>query len=460
MTAVLHDSRSAAVAADEDFGRGYRAWLLFLLVAANVLNMADRQGLAAIAPAIKAELGLSDTQLGLVQGLGFAIFYTAMGLPLARLAESRSRVRIVAVSVAIFAVMAAACGTARSFVQLLMCRIGVAIGDAGFGPPVGSLLGDHYPAHRRATVTTIIWLGAPIGAVLGSTGGGWIAQSANWRVWFYVLAVPSVLISALIWFTLREPRRGLADGVAIAPGSPPSMPTVLRFLWAKRSMRHVLIGAALGAITLNGTGQFIARFFVAAYGMGYAEAGRNLGLIGLVSMASGFALGGFGMERLGRTDRRWYALGPGIALIVSAPLLVASFSRADMHAAMPLLIASQIALFVFYTPTLAIAQNMVAASMRASSAFLMAFVLGLVGTGLGPLLVGFLSDLYSHAAFGGDYARLCAGVAADLPACRAASGAGVRHALMTIPIFALWAGVHYCLAARTIVRDLDTVYRP
>jgi MFS family permease len=449
-----------SAAADHEFGRGYRAWLLFLMMAANVLNMADRQGLAAIAPAIKADLGLSDTQLGLVQGLGFAIFYTAMGLPLARLAESRSRVRIVAASVAIFAVMAAACGTARSFVQLLLCRVGVAIGDAGFGPPVGSLLGDHYPASRRATVTTIIWLGAPIGAVLGSTGGGWIAQSADWRVWFYVLAVPSFLLSALIWFTLREPRRGLADGEARVAGPPPSMRAVLGFLWAKRSMRHVLIGAALGAITLNGTGQFIARFFVAAYGMGYAEAGRNLGLIGLVAMASGFALGGFGMERLGRTDRRWYALGPGIALIVSAPLLVASFSRGDIQSALPLLVASQIALFVFYTPTLAIAQNMVGSTMRASSAFLIAFVLGLVGTGLGPLLVGFLSDLYSHAAFGGNYQQVCTGLTAELPACRAASAAGIRHALMTIPVFALWAGVHYCLAARNIVRDLDTVYQP
>jgi MFS family permease len=451
---------SAGSAADTEYGRGYRAWLLFLMLSANVLNMADRQGLAAIAPAIKAELALSDTQLGLVQGLGFAIFYTAMGLPLARLAESRSRVRIVAMSVAIFAVMAAACASARSFTQLLACRIGVAIGDAGFGPPVGSLLGDHYPASRRATVTTIIWLGAPIGAVLGSMGGGWIAQSANWRVWFYVLAVPSVFISLLMWFTLREPRRGLADREVIAPGKPPSMRAVLGFLWAKRSMRHILIGAALGAITLNGTGQFIARFFVAAYGMGYAEAGRNLGLIGLVAMASGFALGGFGMERLGRSDRRWYALGPGIALIVSAPLLVASFSRSNMQSAMPLLIASQVALFVFYTPTLAIAQNMVASTMRASSAFLMAFVLGLVGTGLGPLLVGFLSDVYSNAAFGGDYQRLCAGMAANLPACHAASAAGVRHALMTIPVFALWAGVHYCLAARNISRDLDTAYQP
>jgi MFS family permease len=456
--AAPHQGRPGA--ADSDFGRGYTAWLLFLMLSANVLNMADRQGLAAIAPAIKAELALSDTQLGLVQGLGFAIFYTAMGLPLARLAESRSRVRIIAVSVGIFAVMAAACGTARSFAQLLLCRIGVAIGDAGFGPPVGSLLGDHYPANRRTTVTTIIWLGAPIGAVLGSMGGGWIAQSADWRVWFYILAVPSALLSLLIWFTLREPRRGLADGEAVSPGPPPSMRAVLGFLWAKRSMRHILIGAALAAITLNGTGQFIARFFVAVYGMGYAEAGRNLGLIGLVAMASGFALGGFGMERLARMDRCWYALGPGIALIVSAPLLVASFSRGDMASAMPLLIASQIALFIFYTPTLAIAQNMVASTMRASSAFLIAFVLGLVGTGLGPLLVGFLSDVYSSAAFGGDYARICAGAATDLPACGAASAAGVRYALMTVPIFALWAGVHYCLAARHIVRDLDTVYRP
>jgi predicted MFS family arabinose efflux permease len=454
-------------AAAPTFSRGYRAWLLFLLMVVNALNLADRQGMAATAPAIKAEFHLSDTQLGLIQGLGFAIFYTLLGLPIARLAEVRSRTKIIAVSTLIFAAMVAACGTARNFFQFLGCRIGVAIGDAGFGPPVSSLLGDHYPVRRRASALTIIWLGAPIGALAGSALGGWVAQNADWRTWFYLLSIPGVLVAIAAFFTLRDPPRGFSDpaGTITAGAPPPPMREVLRFLFAKKSMRHILIGAALASMAMNGVGQFLARFIVAQYDVGFAEAGRTVGLIAVVAMASGLALGGFGMDWASKFDRRWYAWGPAIGLVVAAPMFMLAVTQPSLRQCVPLLLAGHVTLFIYYTPTLAMGQNMVGASMRASSAFVISLVLGLVGIGLGPTLIGILSDILAASAFGGDYGTMCPGgsapaaSAADLVArCSDASAAGITRSIVAVSVLFAWAALHYLLASRHLVADLDRRY--
>src|SRR5471030_548147 len=207
---------SQGVKGEEPFSRGYRAWLLAILMLVNLLNLADRQGLAAVAPAIKLDLKLTDTELGLILGLGFAIFYTLLGLPIARLAEHCGRARIIAISSAVFGAFLLLCARSRGFTQMLLARVGVGAGDAGFGPPVASLLGDHYPERRRAAAMTIVWLGAPLGALSGSALGGWIAQNADWRLWFVGLSVPSLLVALLAFFTLREPRRGLHDPIAAA----------------------------------------------------------------------------------------------------------------------------------------------------------------------------------------------------------------------------------------------------
>jgi predicted MFS family arabinose efflux permease len=450
----------------ETHSRGYRAWLLIVLMLVNMLNLADRQGLAAIAPALKLDLKLTDTELGLIQGLGFAIFYTLLGLPLARLAERHSRARIIAASVAVFSAFLLLCSQARSFGQILLFRIGVGAGDAGFGPPVASLIGDHYPARQRASAMTVIWLGAPIGAMAGAMLGGWVAQHADWRWWFIGLSIPSLLIAAVAFFTLREPRRGQFDEIAQA-GPPPSMWEALKFLLRKRSMVHVLIGAGLAATGMNGIGQFWGRYFVSVFEMSMAEAGQLLGIISVVAMASGLALGGFGVERLAKRGRRWFVWGPAIALVLTTPLFLLGITRPTVSTAMGLLLAGHIALFVYYTPTLALAQNMVGASMRASSAFVLSLVLGLVGIGLGPTLVGILSDILAHHAFAaGDFNALCPGgaalagsSAALAKACSAASAAGITQAIGAASLLFAWGGVHYALASRHLERDLDDHYQ-
>jgi len=458
-------AEGTASRADMTFGRAYRGWLLFVLLLVNALNIADRQGMAITAPAIKHDLGLSDTQLGILLGLGFAVFFSLMALPIARLAEHRSRTRIVSIAAGVLGAMLALCGLVQNFWQFLACRIGVGAGDAGFGPPVASLIGDHYPAEKRASVTALVWLGAPIGAIGGSMIGGWLAQDFGWRMWFFAIAVPALVLAIASFLTLRDPPRGMSDGAKPVTAPPPMM-EVIRFLWAKRSFRQLLIGAGIAAISMNALGQFFARYFVANFHIGLAEAGRILGLMAGTAMASGMLLGGFGVERLARTDRRWYARGPAIALVVATPLFILGAMQATVTSAVAILLIGHIALFIFWAPTLALAQNMVGATMRASSAFVVNIVLGLVGIGLGPMLIGILSDAFaSHSFVLGHFAQMCpAGApppdanAALVGACREASAAGVRDAIVAMSCLFAWAGVHYFLASRDLERDLDTHY--
>ncbi len=455
------------VKGEEAFTRGYRAWLLTILMLVSLLNLADRQGLAAVAPAIKVDLKLTDTELGLILGLGFAIFYTLLGLPIARLSEHYSRARIIAISSAVFAAFLFLCSKSRGFTQILLYRVGVGAGDAGFGPPVASLLGDHYPERRRASAMTIVWLGAPLGALSGSMLGGWIAQHADWRLWFVGLSIPSLLVALLAFFTLKEPKRGLQDTVA-PQGRPPSMWRVLKFMLAKRSMVQVLIGAALAAIAMNGLGQFWGRYYTAVFHLGLFESGRLIGTIAVVAMASGLTIGGFGVSYLSDRDRRWYVWAPAIALVLSTPLLLLGITRPTINQAIWLIVAGHVTLFVYFTPTLALAQNMVGADMRASASFVINIVFGLVGVGLGPTLIGKLSDLLAHHAFSaGGFDTLCpGGVAASgagqtlATACLAASGAGIMQALCVFSMLFIWAGVHFLLAARHLEVDLDRHYEP
>ena len=453
------------------FSKGYRGWLLFVLALTNALNLADRQSLGASAQAIKLDLGLTDAQMGLVQGLAFAIFYSVLALPIARLAEHVSRTKIIAGAVAIFGVMVTLCSKANTFWQLLICRIGVGVGDAGFAPPVGSLVGDHYGMTRRASAMSVIWLGAPAGVVFGAMLGGWMAEHVSWRAAFVAVGAPGILVAILAFLTLREPPRGMSDAVSTnipASAPPPSMVQVLKFLLSKPSVRHLLAGCALAAISMNGIGQFFGQFIVRNYHVGFSEAGRILSFVAGGSMPCGMLLGGFGVDWAARYDKRWYAWGPAVTLLLAAPAFILGFNQPTVLTAATALVLGHVMLFVYWTPTLALAQNMVGASMRASSTFVFNFILGLVGIGFGPTLVGILSDRFARSAFTvGDFVASCpkgrpvtGALNAHLQACADASATGLRNALMLMSLTFIWASIHYYLASRTLRRDLETRYVP
>jgi MFS family permease len=273
------------------------------------------------------------------------------------------------------------------------------------------------------------------------------------------------MLALVAFFTLREPIRGMSDTIRTID-SPPGMMEVMRFLWVKPSFRQILIGAGLAAISLNALGQFFARFLVSTFHIGYAQAGGILGMMAGTAMTSGLLIGGFGMDWAGRRDRRWYVWGPAITLWLGAPLFIFGVSQTILATTVVLLLIGHVALFVYWSPTLALTMNMVGANMRASSAFVINVVLGLVGIGLGPTLAGIFSDYFAHRTFAlGDFSIQCAGGVAPagasttlVQACDAASAMGVRNAIIVMSLLFIWAGLHYFLAAKHLNRDLDTHY--
>jgi len=450
------------------FSRGYRGWLLALLVITNAFNLADRQNMAVMGQAIKLDFSFTDHDWGLIQGPTFAVLYTLMGLPIARLAEHTSRIRIIAVCLALFGVASALCGTTVGFWTLALCRVGVAIGDAGFGPPVSSLIGDHYPMTKRASAMSILWLGAPLGVLFGANFGGWMAENASWRYSFISVGSAAVVFSLVVLFSLREPPRGMSDPAGLVTSRPPPVMTAARFLFSKPSVRYLLLGCLFAAISMNAIGQWLAPFLVRSYHIGYAAAGRLVGQIAVAAMASGLVLGGFGVDWGGRFDKRWYVWGPALGIALAAPLFFFGFNQPTLLAVGLLLVAAHICMFVYYTPTFAMAQNMVGAEMRASSAFVVSFTQGL-GIFIGPTLVGYLSDAYAARVFPafGAFKTVCPGGVAPkgsvpslIEACSGASASGLKYALMTASLLCLVSALFYLLASRRLRPDLERRYVP
>lgn len=443
--------------------KSYRTWLLTVLLFVCSFNFADRAILAALAQPIKEDLKLTDLQLGLLQGLSFAILYSILGVPLGWLAERKRRTHIIAVCVAIWSAMTVLCGFAGNFVQLMLCRIGVGVGEAGFLSPTSSLLADHYPARKRASALAVVMMGTPVGYFIGPVIGGWIAATWDWRLAFYVLGVPGVIASLLVWLTLREPPRGLAEGRPPTTEPPPSIPGVIKHLWSLPTFRHVLIGGSLASFTLNAVGQFSLPFFLRGHGLPLAQAGLIFGLISFFANGIGTLLGGFGVDWVSKFNPRWALWGPAVGLAVTVPVYLIAFSNPHLWTSIGFLFVGNLMLITFYTPTFATVQNLVGPRMRASAVALFSLVFSLVGAGLGPTFLGMISDFFAQQSFGaGDFAAMCPGgraapgSAADA-VCRAASASGLRHALMSVQVVFIWAIVHYLLASRTLVKDL---YRP
>jgi MFS family permease len=433
-----------------------RVYVLVLLTIIYTCNFIDRSILGVLAQPIKAELGLSDTQLGMLSGISFAILYSTLGLPIARLAERHNRVTIISVSVAVWSAFTALCGLASGFAQLFLARVGVGIGEAGCSPPAQSLISDYFPPQNRATALAVYSLGLPFGMLFGALAGGWIAEAFGWRAAFAVVGLPGLALAVLARLTIPEPPRGRYDPAPASLETPP-FSAVMRRLFGQPAFVSLIIGITLAAFALYGGGAFFVPFLLRGdFGLGLGEAATAYGLFVGVAAALGVALGGLLTDRAAVHGRRFYALIPGLGFLAAGPLFALAFLQADLMVLAGLAVLPLVLQHLFFGPSYALTHGLVDARMRASATAILFLPATLLGLGFGPPFVGWLSDLFAARAWSaanpGDFREACAAMSG--PTCGAASFAGVKWAIVTtLGVVYPLAGLFYLLSARALRRS-------
>jgi MFS family permease len=374
------------------FSRGYQYYALGLLLTVYVFNFIDRSILAILIEPIKHDLKVSDSALGFLGGLAFALFYTALGVPIARLADKRVRRNILVVCISIWSGMTALCGFAQNYVQLLLTRIGVAVGEAGGSPPSHSMISDIFPLQSRATALGIYALGIPVGSMIGTLAGGWINDAFDWRTAFRIVGVPGLLLAVIVRLTLREPPRGAADGLVAATAQAPPVADVIRGLWSRVSFRWLALGAGLHALPGYGTGAWNAPFFQRSHHMTTTDIGVAFFWLGIPAAISTF-LGGYLADRLGRRDVRWYVWLAALAVTLSIAPSIFCYLWPDHVVVLWVWIVPALLGSFWLAPAFSLTQGLVGLRMRAVAASIMLFTLNIIGLGLGPWSVGVVSDL-------------------------------------------------------------------
>ena len=436
----MSDQAEDASQKDEEFTLTprYRTYVLSLFVLVYVINFIDRQIFSILIEPIRAEIHLSDTQLGLLGGIAFAIFYTFAGIPIARWADVGVRKNIVAVSMLIWSGMTMFTATAKTFTGLIIARVGVGIGEAGCSPPIHSLISDYYPEEKRATALSTYALGIPIGGAIGTLAGGWIGEYFGWRTAFLVVGLPGIIVGAIVYLTVKEPPRGYSEpaGVPVKKDQVPLMDTI-RFMWSLKSFRHLSFAGALHAFVGYGVALFLPSFFIRVHGFGLAETSTYLFLIGLTGMI-GTYLGGFLGDRYGQNDKRWYMGIPGIATFVGVPFAALFYTTGNPMLALVLAVPGAILGPMYLGPTFAMTQTLVPPAMRSLASAILLFVLNLIGLGLGPVFAGMLSDLL-RPSYGEE---------------------SIRYSLLILAVAGnAWSALHYYLASRTLREDLQAKER-
>lgn len=407
-------------------------YALVLLTIVYACNFIDRQLLAILQESIKADLLLSDGQLGLLAGFAFALFYVTAGIPIARWADRSNRRNIVAGALFLWSFMTAISGFVQNYAQLLAARIGVGIGEAGGSPPSHSIISDIFPPEKRAGAMGFYSMGVNIGILFGFLLGGWLNEFFGWRVAFMVVGAPGILLAVVVRFTLREPTRGMAENRLASDKSVP-LGQVLALLWSRRSFRHMALGAALNAFCGYSIASWTASFMIRSHGMSTGELGTWLALISGLCGAIGVFLGGMVADRLGQKDQRWYMWVPAAASVVCIPFMALVYLTDHAYLALLFAVVPGLLHNVYLGSTLATTHSLVGLRMRAVASAILFFILNLIGLGLGPLLVGLLSD-HLQVQWGDHSLR--------------------QAMLYLLPAVMTWSTLHFVLAARNLRQDI------
>jgi MFS family permease len=392
----------ATAAPHEAYTNRYRYYVLALLTLGYVFNFVDRQVMTILIEPIKMEFDASDTQMGLLSGLAFALFYATLGIPVARLADRWSRRNVLAISMTTWSAVTALCATATGFWHLLLLRIGVGIGEAGGTPPSQSLLADYFPPEKRAFAQGILATAPNIGILVGLFGGALIAEAYGWRSVFLVFGIPGVLLAILIQLTIKEPLKVTASASEEGVGLFATLDNIFRL----PSFAHIMVGVGFTGIAGYGLGVWSPSFLVRVHNMSLVDAGLYLGLIGVFGGGLGTISSGLLVDRLARRDKRWQLWLPAIGIFLALPTQLAfllwpaehRLVMGDVDVPFALVFMGLSAVFASFwiAPSYAAVQNLVPQYWRTQASALMLLAINLLGMGLGPLLVGMLSDLLSQ----------------------------------------------------------------
>ena len=370
----------------------YRYYVLGLFSITYMFNFVDRQILAILQEPIKQELALSDTQLGLMTGFTFAVFYIVMGIPIARWADRGNRRNILALCLALWSAMTALCGLAQNYIQLLLARMGVGVGEAGCSPPSHSMISDMFPIKERTTAFGVYNSGVNIGMLVGFLLGGWLQEFFGWRVALLAVGIPGVILAIIIKFTVREPTRPRLSSEAQSEDHPTFKET-LSLLWSKKTYRYMVLGGAMSAFSAYCLFSWLPSFLIRSHGMSTGTIGTMLALsIGIGGAVGTMATGYFADRLGGERDKRWY---PWILIItygIPVPFLLTMFYADSGLTALFLFIVPACLLAGYLAPLITVTHSLVKVRMRALSSALSLLIINLIGLGLGPVSVGLLSD--------------------------------------------------------------------
>jgi len=381
----------------------YRAYVMFILVVVYTFNFIDRQIIGILAVPIKADLALTDTQLGLMGGLAFALFYTALGIPIAMLADRSNRTWIMTIALTLWSAMTALCGTVQNFWQLFVARLGVGVGEAGGVAPAYSLISDYFPPQQRARALSIYSFGIPIGSALGIVFGGIIASKIDWRYAFFVVGIGGIIIAPIFKLTVAEPKRGQFDANYSAE-SPPSLGTIIRKLKRKPSFWIMSFGASCSSMMGYGMFFWLPSFFVRSYSISLLDASLFYGAILLIGGLAGIWLGGSLADRFGANKRSAYVLIPAFAFIATVPFYVVAVLSPNLTTTFFAMLVPTALGLVWLGPVLSAIQHVVPPDMRATASAIFLFINNLIGIGVGTMAIGMLSDSL-QAQFGDDSLR-------------------------------------------------------
>jgi MFS family permease len=406
-----------------------------MLTLVYTLSYLDRGLVALLLQPIKEDLGLSDAQLGFLTGIAFGLFYATLGLPIARWADRGNRVSITSIAIAVWSMTVMACTLVTNFTQLVIARVMAAVGESGCMPPSYSLVGDYFPEpEERTKALTIYMLAGSLASLISFVGGGWLCEQFGWRATFVIMGAPALVVAFIVKKTVIEPRSTVSAARAL-PASSPRVTDVVTTLWRKPSARHLIIALILLFTMGSGLAPWYAAFMTRSHGLSTGDLGIWMGMIfGFGGLAS-ISLGGYISNRWFSGDERGQMRLSAVMTALLIPSLALFLLLPSANAALLALLVFILVCNFFIGPTFAVMQRLVTAETRATTLAVVMLLANIIGMGVGPLIVGLLSDLLSPT-LGKD---------------------SLRYAMFAMSFLGLWGSIHFWLAGRTIKADLSSV---